>query len=97
MSGKRAIVGLVLCVVAPVSAQVIDADSSVGATDARQPVQPSPEALGDPVAGPFDLATQGESGQLGVVNAWGSYWVTSRSLSQPNHRVLKFTRDGTFV
>lgn len=61
---------------------------------------PLPEALGDVVAGPFDVeGTSQDNRILGVEHAWGGYWLTGRgnTTTGDNYMIHAFDENGQYL
>jgi hypothetical protein len=97
MSKKKMIAGLVLCAGTPVMAQVNDVAPKIDAPTPNRPIMYTPEALGDPVAGPYNVENAANNGQLGVDHAFGHFWVTARDAAATNHKLWKYDEAGVFV
>ena len=86
-----------LCAGASVMAQVNDAAPDAGAIGPDRQIQVSPESLGDPVAGPFNVELGANITTYGVVHAFGHYWVTASRRDPIAHAIWKFDEDGRFI
>lgn len=61
---------------------------------------PLPKALGDVVAGPFDVEQGSQDNRiLGVEHAWGGYWVTGRGNTAvgDNYMIHAFDENGQYL